>query len=38
MSLAQFSAFERFFDRSITAIILVLGVALAGATSFAGVL
>ncbi len=36
MSLLQISNFERLFDRSITAFILVLGVALAGATSFAG--
>jgi len=38
MSLAQFSRFERLFDRSITAVFLILGVALAGATSFSGVL
>ena len=36
MSLVAISNFERFFDRSITALILVLGVVLAGATSVAG--
>jgi hypothetical protein len=38
MSLSQISAFERFFDRSVTSLLLVLGVVLAGATSFPGVL
>ncbi len=36
MSSLKISNFERLFDRSITAVILVLGVALAGATSVAG--
>ena len=36
MSRLQISNVERLFDRSITGIILVLGVALAAATSFAG--
>ena len=37
MSQANFSAFERMFDRAISLIILSLGVVIAGATAFAGV-
>ena len=37
MSQANFSAFERVFDRAISLIILSLGVVVAGATALAGV-
>jgi len=37
MSQADFSAFERLFDRAISLVILSLGVVIAGATAFAGV-
>ena len=36
MSLVKISNFERLFDRSITTVLLLLGVVLAGATSFSG--
>jgi hypothetical protein len=37
MTQANFSAFERMFDRAISLIIISLGVVVAGATAFAGV-
>ena len=36
MSLANYFAFERLFDRTATFVLLGLGVALAGATAFVG--
>jgi hypothetical protein len=37
MSQAEFSAFERIFDRAISLVMISLGAILAGATAFAGV-
>jgi hypothetical protein len=36
MTVSKLIAFERFFDRSATVFLLVLGVSLAGATMFVG--
>ena len=36
MSLAQLTAFERFFDRATVAVVLTLGLALSAATAFVG--
>jgi hypothetical protein len=37
MSQAEFSAFERFFDRAVAVVIIAMGAAVATATAFAGV-